>query len=324
MITDLQLISGKTFVLGEYLALHGGEALIYAEPSLFAFKVRPLSAGKKSQGDLIGIHPHSPAGKFYERHRDLFAKFHIEFVDKLGFGGFGASTAQFLGLANLRQELQDLVGAKQEKFIDRSAYLKQDLASYRKLAWDGLGYPPSGYDLLAQSKSGFVFVQGDQVCQTRWPFRDLDFAIVPTQSKKATHEHLRDLNKFRHENLAVHMQAAKLAWIAADSQQFVTALKKYSEELKELGFLADHSCELLKRVQRDFPALAGKGCGALGFDTLFLVFPTDQRASALQYLRQEFPVIFPLQKTYSANEKSPISRDSSEKSNVISLFGERP
>src|SRR4051794_4338735 len=85
-------VPGKTFLAGEYLALSGGPSLVFASEPRFELSVTS-GAGKAE-----GIHADSPAGLFIKKNQDYFKNFDLVFHDPYqGKGGFGASTAQFLG-----------------------------------------------------------------------------------------------------------------------------------------------------------------------------------------------------------------------------------
>ncbi len=85
-------IPGKTFLAGEYLALYEGPTLVFLSQPYFELSVN------KGHGETAGIHKESPAGLFIRKHQEYFANFDLKFIDPYsGRGGFGASTAQFLG-----------------------------------------------------------------------------------------------------------------------------------------------------------------------------------------------------------------------------------
>src|SRR5690606_39000184 len=96
----------KTFLLGDYLSLLGGPALLLNTEPRFQGLLESIQPTVKSSAiaDKIqaiepypGIHPQSPAGKFLQRHASDFADCNLTFFDPhQGAGGFGASSAQFL------------------------------------------------------------------------------------------------------------------------------------------------------------------------------------------------------------------------------------
>ena len=96
------MIPGKTFLVGEYLALEGGPSVVANTHPSFRFRWTLEQADGGAARIEHGFHPESPAGKFLNRlnaSRLLGTeKATIEFHDPhYGKGGLGASTAEFLG-----------------------------------------------------------------------------------------------------------------------------------------------------------------------------------------------------------------------------------
>ena len=95
-------IPGKTFFFGEYAALVGGSALLLTTRPGFEMNVHESIHSTSNP-----FHPESPAGLYFNQHEKFFQNWSIAFVDHYqGRGGFGASTAQFLGLALFRKQIQ--------------------------------------------------------------------------------------------------------------------------------------------------------------------------------------------------------------------------
>jgi mevalonate kinase len=96
-VTTLIRIPSKTFLAGEYLALCGGPSLVLNTPPVFELYCQVTDDTR-----LEGIHPESPAGRFWADHQSSFANLTLQFMDPhQGRGGFGASTAQFAMLYQL-------------------------------------------------------------------------------------------------------------------------------------------------------------------------------------------------------------------------------
>src|SRR3990167_4806167 len=80
-------IPAKTFLLGEYVALQGGPAMILTTTPCFEVGVGDL--------EIQAIHPDSPAGLCW---RDSGIPGELFWYDPYeGIGGLGASSAAFLG-----------------------------------------------------------------------------------------------------------------------------------------------------------------------------------------------------------------------------------
>jgi len=245
-------------MLGEYAVLENGSALLFThEPhfTLLANENTPL---------LIGIHPHSPAGRFYQQHFDLFSRYQLHFIDPYhGIGGMGASSAQFILLFTLYYHL------KKQPFS-----LEALLQTYHPLAWSGQGYPPSGADLVAQSIGGFIawHPQEKTITQLTWPFETLSFHFVHTRHKVKTHEHLHTLQmNFSVNTLNAVTEQALNALKNTDSIQFCNAINSYASLLAEYQLVTDHTLALLQSLQTQHYVKAAKGCGALGADVLFII-----------------------------------------------------
>ena len=140
---DIQ-IPAKTFIIGEYLALKGGPSLIASTGPGFniSFKV-----GKKG---TVGVHPESPAGRFfYQKMPDIYE---YTFEDAIkNVGGFGRSTAEYLALylAEWLAGDNDVSQIKVEKLVKE----------YQRFATNE-NFAPSGADLVAQLKGGICLYDG--------------------------------------------------------------------------------------------------------------------------------------------------------------------
>jgi hypothetical protein len=212
-------IPGKTFLVGEYLALEGGPSLIAATEPRFEARFRRESgaAPEAASGSAaaspgfagLPFHAESPAGRLWARLGPASSGWSVEFSDPhFGLGGLGASTAQFASVLAFGERL----GAWDARLNRSSAPDWQLILDiYRQVAWSGEGWAPSGADLLAQIAGGLCAVYGPAPgpaaghvsgqassqaarCQVfAWPFAELDFTLLRTGAKLATHDHLRAL-----------------------------------------------------------------------------------------------------------------------------------
>lgn len=263
-------IPGKTFLAGEYLALQGGPTLVFLSQPCFQLEVQ------KGQGSLGSIHPQSPAGLFIGKHQEDFAKFDLKFVDPYkGRGGFGASTAQFLAtyVFWLHKEAHQM---DMQKNID----LKQLLETYYECAWAGVGQRPSGADLVGQYNGFLTFFEKrvGAISIADWPFSDLDFFLIHTGNKVATHEHLKNLVEFDASRLEDSFVIIRNSFETKKSDMFIAGVSAYGEALKDLHFTCPETLVLLQDVRQLWGVRAAKGCGALGADVVLVV--TDKEASA--------------------------------------------
>ena len=256
-------IPANTFLLGEYAAIEGAPALVLTTSPCFELTLSHTAG-------LQGIHPESPAGRWWLKNGpvDMGLQWHDPYQ---GCGGMGASSAQFLG-AYLASMLV------QKKLLDQQEMLN----AYLQCAYNGQGLRPSGYDVLAQSLSGCVYIDKRQdLCQTHpWPFQDIGFLLLHTGKKLATHHHLQTMVLPNQINqLAAIVEIAKTAFELVDSQRLVDAVNAYHQELAYLKLVADHSLQHLAFFKKQTDILAAKGCGAMGADVLLLLMPKGSQVS---------------------------------------------
>lgn len=268
-------IPGKTFLAGEYLALHGGPALVFLSQPCFELAVR------RGHGQLQGIHADSPAGKFIGKHAEYFAKFDLQFQDPYqGRGGFGASTAQFLAVYALwlhkEASQQDM-----EKLVD----LKHLLEAYYEVAWNGQGQRPSGADLVGQFKGSLTFFDKRQglISVKSWPFPDLEFFLIHTGHKVATHEHLQNLQNFDATSLEKSFAMIRESFEKQESLSFIKGINSYAADLQALGFTYPETSLLLEGIKKVPGVRAAKGCGALGADVILAVTEKNHAQDMHQY-----------------------------------------
>lgn len=268
-------VPGKTFLAGEYLALNEGPALLFLSQPCFELSAQP------GKGQVEGFHQNSPAGLFIRKHTDYFARLDISFHDPhKGIGGFGASTAQFLSVYALWL-YKEVYQQDMEKILD----FKHILEAYYEVAWNGQGLRPSGADLVGQLKGSLTFFEKRQgLIQVKsWPFSGLEFYLIHTGNKVATHEHLKMLKKFDTEGLNRAFVKIKESFETAKEERFVEGLKAYAAALQELNFTCEPTMNLLKELQGIPGVRAAKGCGALGADVVLVVTKKDFAQGVKQY-----------------------------------------
>ena len=260
-------IPAKTFFLGEYAAITGAPAILLTTTPCFELTLTETSG-------LNGIHPHSPAGRFWiaHNHDERGLSWHDPYN---GCGGLGASSAQWLAACFAHHYLQ-------KKSITR----EQLLQLYFKSVWQGEGTRPSGYDMLAQSLHGCVYInhKKNQYSTYDWPFSDLAFILLHTGQKLATHHHLQSLtltNKI--DSLVAIIDAATVAFESADSTRIIESVNAYHQCLMQHHLVADHSLQLIDLLSKQDDVLAMKGCGAMGADVLLVLVPADKLVEQCLY-----------------------------------------
>ncbi|AWN74821.1 hypothetical protein LEAN103870_15355 [Legionella anisa] len=254
-------IPAKTFLLGEYAALAEASALLLMTAPCFELTLT-------TQEKLAGIHPESPAGLWWlQQNLGQGLLWHDPYA---GRGGLGASSAQFLA--------SYLAGC----FInDTAPDLNKMLGAYYESSWYGKGLRPSGYDVIAQSQQGCVYINKQQkkIKSYDWPFQDLSFFLIHTGVKLATHHHLQDSTlplPDQIDYLSFLVDEAKQAFEQNDSKKLITVINSYHQKLTELNLVAEHSLKFISEFKKYPEIVAIKGCGALGADVLLLITSTDK------------------------------------------------
>jgi mevalonate kinase len=252
-------VGSKVFVVGEYLALNGGPAVVAITNPRFRISVslRSIRSENSESVETVGIHPLSPAGLFIDLHKDFFKNYSIGFHDPYkGAGGFGASTAQFALVAGLFESRQAIENNAQPLF-DYQKILK----SYRDLAWNKMGFPPSGSDLLAQFKGGLCIVDSNlgRVEKLVWNFQKLTLGFIRTGNKIETHEHLKQLKPFDNTKLLDFVSSFIENIRNQNEEQTIYGFNAIGAELDRLGFQCEKTKLLISNLKTSKLVLVAKG-----------------------------------------------------------------
>ncbi len=259
--------------------MYGGPAIIANTKPLFQMKIG-------TDADTAfedSINPISPAGQFIKKHPQLFHDFKLQFTDPHHRkGGFGASSAQYLIVNAFKHWLDNA-----EQFDSNKINRGQLLQEYIEYAWTGTGPKPSGADLIGQLYGEFTFYhrETDALAALQWPFTDLAFLIVRTGVKIATHKHIEAVNELtaeQQQQLSAIVIEAKAALKNNAPEQFISAINAYGKTLIDLKLLINSSRLILEKLQANNNILAAKGCGALGADVIFMVYPKNAHSQIVQ------------------------------------------
>lgn len=269
-------LPSKCFVLGEYLALDTGRALIANTSPRFLMHLET-----RGSGACLGIHPQSPAGQFIKANEAVFRSVNLSFEDAhRGQGGFGASSAQFVASFFLKHILE----SKDLKFnsSDLSRELLQQYLS--SVHVDG-GRRPSGADVLAQFHGGLAAVdlESATTVNTSWPFKEYSFLLVRTGQKLATHEHLAKINGSSFKALQADFDRAMKSLEAADAKTFAEAVTAYQVRLADMGLLSAVSKNLLGSIEDSGLFFTQKACGAMGADVIFVMFQKSKTQDVVDF-----------------------------------------
>ncbi len=266
-------IPAKTFLIGEYVALHAGPAIILNTKPCFEVTLT-------DEPGLQNIHPDSPGGKWWLK-QDICSHGLAWHDPYQGLGGLGASSAQFLGAYVASRYLK--TPFCQPISIDELMH------DYLDSAWQGIGLQPSGYDVLAQHLQGCSYIYHQQHCYETiaWPFHDMAFILLRTGIKIPTHEHLNQLNL--NDDLIDLLETAKSgcqAFQVGDSQGLIDSINIYHNQLKQRHWVSPYTLECIDRLHETMQPLAIKGCGALGADVLFVLISSNHLDSYVPKLIQ--------------------------------------
>lgn len=272
------VVPGKTFLVGEYAVLVGGEALGLA--------TRPAFSRPHPTADLVlenHYHSSSAVGLFNQKHR---CNFQVEILNpykiraaessgqEISVGGFGQSTAEFI-FAYMQ---------KYKKFS-----LKTIFDDYRGLYMDPqhITQQPSGADLVTQLLGEVTYFTSvvENSKHFAWPFNDLSFCLISAVEKTGikikTHEHLQNLNRAQLLDLPGASQKVIQSFMAHNESEFLENLKGWMNLLMQRNLICDTSREIKNQLEKIKSVKLVKPCGALGADTL-LVFSSKAYSLATQ------------------------------------------
>jgi mevalonate kinase len=272
----------KTFLLGEYVALHGGPTLILNTFPRFELQVKTI---KKQQPVICnGITKESPAGKFLLANAQQFRGYQLFFRDPhQEAGGFGASSAQFLSVWTLKKIIAN-------ETFPLSSDIHILLKTYQQLSWkeNGEGLPPSGADVVAQSKGHICYFNRsqNQLKIMSWPFTDINYYLLHTGNKISTHQHLRELSNLDTRELAEIVLCTLKHLEKKHIENFIQAIKQYTNILQDQGLILQETKHILEHLKQRSEVLAAKGCGALGADVILVIVETKNHSVFLEWVRQ--------------------------------------
>ena len=247
---------GKTFLVGEYLALAGGPSILLSTGPRFQLK-----ASLKSEDEApTPFADQSPAARLMSHYPRDFQDYKFKFTDPHeGAGGLGASSAQWA----LLYALKFGVSSRWEAVLDE----------YHRCAWGGAGAAPSGADVVSQMHGGITWYDGRefQARSLEWKFPSLSFTLIRTGAKLATHDHLRANPSAPTEILRQTVRETTQAFEDVNEDLLVASINRYAAVLQESGRTSENTLQLLNKINREPWAVASKGCGAMGADVVLVL-----------------------------------------------------
>jgi mevalonate kinase len=253
-------IAGKTFLVGEYSVLVGGEALGLATAPCFE-----LSENQTE------YHPNSAVGLFCKRNHFQFS---AQVKNPYVIGGFGQSTAEFIfsWLAK-NKKMTSLIEIFNEYI---NLYNSENLKNIK----------PSGADLVIQLLGQVVhFARPVEESKSFiWPFAELSFFVISTGLKIQTHEHLAQLDRDKLFELPQYSQKVIESFFDKSSDLFLKNLKMWSEKLIELGLQHSDVLKIKAQLETFSKIKFVKPCGALGADVCLVFCKTSDKQDVQNYL----------------------------------------
>lgn len=283
-------VGSKVFLMGEYLALDGGPALLASLEPRFQMKVtKQNTLPAAAVSELANVSPLSPAGIFYQNNYKALSQYQFEFQDPYaGKGGWGASSAQYAMLAAFYYG-QSTIQTEAQWNLD----LHQVDQEYLKITRENTaGLPPSGMDVLAQLRGGLVFIDRNKgrLDNLIWPFNDISFLMFATGVKIATHTHLQnlynsDFGELPFEALRDSAEKFMMAFQKVQSKPLLTAFSEFREVLKRNHLEAESTTQWIEKLKPIHGVLSVKGCGALGADVILLLIDKNAETDIIQKLK---------------------------------------
>lgn len=275
-------IPQKTFLAGEYLALTGGPSLILTTTPEFVFTAKKMTNERADQVMRefwpFPFHQESPAGHWIEEHWDFFKNFELQLeTPTLAKGGFGRSTAEFLGCFLFYRHVHQLENSNLPEL------LLQKYKSYFKA-----GTEPSGADLLAQFYGGLVVVEKSHVKPVVWPFSDKDVFLFKTNHKVATHEHLKTIEFNQNAMISLRALVGQMLSSLENKNwtEFLSAQKQHFQFFKQNRWVFDATQKQVQEIQSTYgdEGVLARGCGAMGADVIAIFASKNFDVQQLKFL----------------------------------------
>lgn len=268
----------KTFLVGEYIALHGAPTLILNTLPRFQLTVIPGTSSLADWARYPGVQ------RLLSQHPSILNRYQFSFADPhLEQGGLGASSAAFALIYAALQWLQT---------GQLDLHWQTWLAAYQACHATKTGYSPSGADFIGQLHGQMTYFHHQQQHLTTldWPFPDLQFCILRTGVKIPTDQHLQRPLQFPLDELKTIAEQAYQGVRRAEKTRLISAINAYSACLSRCQLVHPNTQDLLAEVAAIPGVKAAKGCGALGADTLLILFEKNQEQELSRWLRHNHKV----------------------------------
>ncbi len=269
-------IPSKTFLVGEYNILNGGDSILITSKPYFKFHLEKLS---KAQQLIQPFHKNSPSARFILDNLNTFKDYSISFNNQHNsYGGFGASGAQFLGCYLAKQFL--INGKLSIHDICPNTLLK----TFWKYCSEQV--QPSGGDIISQLYGPITLFNSHNVnIQTmEWKFAELGFYLIPTHHKLPTHQHLENLNICFDKDFDQTVKNVRIAINDQNCRNFIEQVNIFNNMLLSKKLVTENTIKLLKLTKKCSAILTAKGCGALGADVILIIFNKLDQKTVSEFL----------------------------------------
>lgn len=248
-------IPAKCFLMGEYAVLDGHDALILTNMPAFTFLFASTLNPTKNP-----FHLKSPAGKFWQKHKEVLQDYNVFVSDPYkGIGGGGLSSAEFIAVWTAFDYLNS--GAKESFSINK---LFLDYLTFGSKS----GIRHSGADVLAQVTGGLAHVHSQSlVDKVTWPFVDLDVVLIHTLKHCQTAKHLATSPKVPWE-LKEASDFSIQSFLHGDFVNFIKGIERFVGVQYQHKLLNENSWKYINQYIQVSGVFAAKGCGAMGEDVI--------------------------------------------------------
>ena len=263
-------IPGKTFLVGEYAVLVGGEALGIATNPVFSLET-------KSPNEIIDYHAQSAVGLFCIKNDLVFNR---KIINPYGVGGFGQSTAEFIFAWFEKNKIDLSPQIIPEIFNDYIDLFYSDKLNNKK---------PSGADLIIQLLGQITYFNPDlqKSKSVFWPFPDLSFFVISTGLKINTHDHLENLDRDCLKQMPEYSKNVIDSFFEQNQDQFISHLQTWSEKLNQLSLQHSDVLKIKQDLSKYKEIIFIKPSGAMGADVCIVFCKKHNKQAVSEILINE-------------------------------------
>lgn len=252
-------IPGKTFLVGEYSVLLGGAALGLATKPCFEIDYKI-----SSEAAPVVFHPESPAARYLKKYNKTLS---VSIKDPYLHGGFGRSTAEYFAAA-----AADMIEKNQDFYSIIDEYKSLHSGSGIDLAFQYFGNVCLA-DPLIQFYQSF-----------NWHFENLDFYILSTGLKVATHEHIKSLDLKSLQELPILSNQITQIYAENKEFEFLSLMKQWCALLESHNLTHPNSLAMKVQLESFESIKLAKPCGALGADVIIVFFAKSHKLTVKNFL----------------------------------------